>query len=60
LRKADVLINLVEVARENWSFGNGIARYAGASPPHLAKQWAGEVWKRASLPLSDQDGCGGC
>ena len=22
-----VLINLVEVARENWSFGNGIAQY---------------------------------
>jgi 4-oxalocrotonate tautomerase len=25
---ADVLINLVEVARENWSFGNGEAQYA--------------------------------
>ena len=23
----DVLINLVEVAKENWSFGNGAAQY---------------------------------
>ncbi len=28
LRPQDVLINLVEVAKENWSFGNGIAQYA--------------------------------
>ena len=28
LRHEDVLINLVEVAKENWSFGNGIAQYA--------------------------------
>ena len=28
LRKEDFFINLVEVARENWSFGNGIAQYA--------------------------------
>jgi 4-oxalocrotonate tautomerase len=28
LRKEDVLINLVEVAKENWSFGNGQAQYA--------------------------------
>ena len=28
LRPEDVLINLVEVARENWSFGNGAASYA--------------------------------
>jgi 4-oxalocrotonate tautomerase len=28
LRKEDIFINLVEVARENWSFGNGIAQYA--------------------------------
>jgi 4-oxalocrotonate tautomerase len=28
LRKEDVFINLVEVAKENWSFGNGIAQYA--------------------------------
>jgi 4-oxalocrotonate tautomerase len=28
LRLEDVLINLVEVAKENWSFGNGIAQYA--------------------------------
>jgi phenylpyruvate tautomerase PptA (4-oxalocrotonate tautomerase family) len=25
---SDVLINLVEVKKENWSFGNGIAQYA--------------------------------
>jgi 4-oxalocrotonate tautomerase len=28
IRREDVLINLVEVAKENWSFGNGIAQYA--------------------------------
>jgi phenylpyruvate tautomerase PptA (4-oxalocrotonate tautomerase family) len=28
LRPADVFINLVEVTKENWSFGNGIAQYA--------------------------------
>ena len=28
LRKQDVFINLVEVPKENWSFGNGIAQYA--------------------------------
>jgi 4-oxalocrotonate tautomerase len=27
LRREDVLINLVEVRRENWSFGNGVAQY---------------------------------
>lgn len=28
LRREDVLVNLVEVKRENWSFGNGEAQYA--------------------------------
>ena len=28
LRPEDVWVNLVEVAKENWSFGNGIASYA--------------------------------
>ena len=28
VRKEDVLINLVEVPKENWSFGNGEAQYA--------------------------------
>jgi phenylpyruvate tautomerase PptA (4-oxalocrotonate tautomerase family) len=28
LRRDDVVINLVEVAKENWSFGGGIAQYA--------------------------------
>jgi 4-oxalocrotonate tautomerase len=27
LRREDVMINLVEVKKENWSFGNGIAQY---------------------------------
>ena len=29
IRPEDVLVNLVEVKKENWSFGNGIAQYAG-------------------------------
>ena len=29
LRREDVFINLVEVKKENWSFGNGEAQYAG-------------------------------
>jgi len=32
LRREDVWVNLVEVAKENWSFGNGEASYA---PPEL-------------------------
>ena len=28
LRKDDVVINLVECVKENWSFGGGIAQYA--------------------------------
>jgi 4-oxalocrotonate tautomerase len=28
IRREDVLINLVETQKENWSFGNGIAQYA--------------------------------
>jgi 4-oxalocrotonate tautomerase len=28
VRKQDVFINLVEVSKENWSFGNGEAQYA--------------------------------
>jgi 4-oxalocrotonate tautomerase len=28
LRGEDILINLVEVPKENWSFGNGEAQYA--------------------------------
>ena len=28
VRMEDVLINLVEVKKENWSFGKGVARYA--------------------------------
>jgi 4-oxalocrotonate tautomerase len=28
IRREDVFVNLVETAKENWSFGNGIAQYA--------------------------------
>jgi phenylpyruvate tautomerase PptA (4-oxalocrotonate tautomerase family) len=28
IRKEDVFMSLVEVKKENWSFGNGIAQYA--------------------------------
>jgi phenylpyruvate tautomerase PptA (4-oxalocrotonate tautomerase family) len=28
VRQEDVFVNLVEVVKENWSFGNGIAQYA--------------------------------
>ena len=30
VRTEDVMVSLVEVAKENWSFGNGIAQYATA------------------------------
>lgn len=29
VRKEDVFVNLVDVPKENWSFGNGIAQYVG-------------------------------
>ncbi|MFF7710403.1 tautomerase family protein [Pseudomonas sp. NPDC007930] len=29
VRPEDVFISLVEVKKENWSFGNGLAQYAG-------------------------------
>jgi phenylpyruvate tautomerase PptA (4-oxalocrotonate tautomerase family) len=32
MRPEDVWINLVEVPRDNWSFGNGVASYAPAEP----------------------------
>jgi 4-oxalocrotonate tautomerase len=35
-RREDAVVILNEVARENWSFGNGIAQYVVAPPPHLA------------------------
>ncbi len=28
LRKEDVFISLIDVPKENWSFGNGVAQYA--------------------------------
>lgn len=36
VRPSDVLINLVEVAKENWSFGSGEAQYAPVSATALA------------------------
>jgi len=30
LRREDAWVNLIEVAKENWSFGNGVASYAPA------------------------------
>ena len=36
VRREDVWINLVEVAKENWSFGNGVASYA---PEETATAW---------------------
>ncbi len=32
LRREDVLISLVEVTKENWSFGNGEAQYVPKNP----------------------------
>ena len=32
LRREDVVINLVEVAKEDWSFGNGEAQYVSPTP----------------------------
>jgi len=29
VRKEDVIINIIETKRENWSFGNGTAQFAG-------------------------------
>jgi 4-oxalocrotonate tautomerase len=37
LRPDDVTVNLVEVKKENWSFGNGIAHYVGAPTQQGAK-----------------------
>jgi len=28
IRKEDLFVSLLEVAKENWSFGNGVAQYA--------------------------------
>lgn len=33
IRKEDVFINLVEVVKENWSFGNGEMQYATPTAP---------------------------
>lgn len=36
LRRADVFVNLVEVKKENWSFGNGEGQYIAAAAPAAA------------------------
>lgn len=36
-RREDVFINIVEVAFENWSFGNGEAQYADKAPAHIGQ-----------------------
>ena len=36
VRPADVFISLVEVKKENWSFGNGDAQYVEAQPARTA------------------------
>lgn len=36
VRPEDVFINLIEVKKENWSFGNGIAQYVPAPRPEPA------------------------
>jgi phenylpyruvate tautomerase PptA (4-oxalocrotonate tautomerase family) len=36
VRPEDVFVNLVEVKRENWSFGNGIASYAPQTAAEVA------------------------
>jgi phenylpyruvate tautomerase PptA (4-oxalocrotonate tautomerase family) len=33
VRPEDIFINLVEVKKENWSFGNGVAQYVPAKTP---------------------------
>jgi phenylpyruvate tautomerase PptA (4-oxalocrotonate tautomerase family) len=33
IRREDVLVNLVEVPKENWSFGAGLMSYEPAPPP---------------------------
>lgn len=35
IRLEDVFVGLIEVPRENWSFGNGLAQYADVIPAHL-------------------------
>ena len=35
IRRQDIFINLIEVALENWSFGNGEAQYVLAPSPHV-------------------------
>jgi phenylpyruvate tautomerase PptA (4-oxalocrotonate tautomerase family) len=37
LRREDVVISLVEVKKENWSFGNGAAQYAPAPGAAVVK-----------------------
>ena len=45
LRKQDVFITLVEVKKENWSFGNGEAQYGDRARPAVKRE-AEEDWGR--------------
>ena len=38
MRREDVCINLVEVSKDNWSYGNGDAQYAPRETSHEALQ----------------------
>lgn len=37
MRGEDVMIHLVETEAVNWSFGKGVAQYAGSMPAHLRR-----------------------
>lgn len=37
MRREDVFINLVEVCKDNWSYGNGEAQYAQPEAPQQAR-----------------------
>jgi hypothetical protein len=49
IRKEDVLINFVEVPKENWSFGNGEAQYV--TPPKWIEDdtSCGKWWGKSSI-----------
>lgn len=49
VRPEDVFVNLVEVRKENWSFGNGVAQYVQAPRQELA-QWGGVIKKAGIKP----------
>jgi 4-oxalocrotonate tautomerase len=48
LRREDVFINLVEVTKENWSFGNGKAQYV--TPPNELQDHMTSDFKERNAP----------